>query len=255
LVILDGLEDEVVVGGLLRAVLARLRHHTVLQQLGQILNCPFTFLMHSKGRLVRESKSFVDREARKYRGSIKATYFAVGFMLGNRGLLAQVGLAEKQRGGCLFGAHRRDDLGEGGELGEQVSIGKKRELEVALEVVEDDFVEQARAVLGRRETLQRAAHGDVIGLDLGDDVLAETARAEADPVAEVADPTPVVLADVEVIVVAELEARVAELAAAAVLWFLAQLQVPLQVGVGRLFHVNIEELGHESLEALVLQGC
>jgi hypothetical protein len=66
---------------------------------------------------------------------------------------------------------------------------------------------------------------------LRDYVLIQAPSARADPVTKVANPTPIVLAHVEVVVIAELQARVAELSIALVLGFLAKLKVSAQIHV------------------------
>ena len=77
--------------------------------------------------------------------------------------------------------------------------------------------------------------------------MSEAASAEAYAVAEVADPTPIVLAHIEVIVVVKLEARVAELPMAPILRLLRQLQVSFKVRMPLLFGINLEQLRNEDL--------
>ena len=47
-----------------------------------------------------------------------------------------------------------------------------------------------------------SSHRYVVRFELRDDILSITASAEADPVAEVADPTAIVFANVKIVVVA-----------------------------------------------------
>ena len=91
-----------------------------------------------------------------------------------------------------------------------------------LEVIKDDFVEltETAAWLDAR---QGSTHGQIVGLELRDDILAQTPGAEAHAVAEVADPAAVVFADVEVVIIAQLQTRVAKLPVASILRLLSQL--------------------------------
>lgn len=86
-----------------------------------------------------------------------------------------------------------------------------------------------------------ATHRDVVSLYLSDNVLPEAARAEAYSIAEVTDPAPIVLAHLEVVVVAEAEAGVAKLPIAPVLGLLRQRQMPFQVDIWILLHVDLEQ--------------
>ena len=61
------------------------------------------------------------------------------------------------------------------------------------------------------------------------------------------DPTAVVLAHIEVIVVTKLETSVAELPIASVLWLLTELQVSFQVDVSVLLCVDLEQFRDQSL--------
>jgi len=69
----------------------------------------------------------------------------------------------------------------------------------------------------------------------------------------VADPASIVLTDVEVVIVAKLEACMAELPVAAVLWLLSQSQVPLQVNVRVLLAVDLQQFWDKCLKAFVLK--
>ena len=124
-----------------------------------------------------------------------------------------------------------------------------------LEVLCNHFVQEALLVRAETPADRRegTTHRDVVGLELRDHVLPQASGAKAHAVAEVADPAAIVLAHVEVVIVVELEARVAELPVALILWFLRQLDVPLQVCVLRLLRVELEELWHKDLEALCEQ--
>ena len=73
------------------------------------------------------------------------------------------------------------------------------------------------------------SHSDVVRLELCDHILPQASCAETHAIAEVADPAPIVLAHVEVVVVAQFQASVTELAVTAVERFLGQLEVPLEI--------------------------
>lgn len=108
-----------------------------------------------------------------------------------------------------------------------------------LEIVVDHLVQLT--VAGESlNRLQRSPHGYVVGFDLGNDILVQTPSARADSVAEVADPAAVVFAHIKVVVVAQLQTRVAKLPIALVLWLLAQLQVPPQIHVPVFLSVKLE---------------
>ena len=47
-----------------------------------------------------------------------------------------------------------------------------------------------------------AAHSDVVGLELCDHILSQAARAEAHAIAKVANPAPIILTHVKVVIVA-----------------------------------------------------
>lgn len=107
--------------------------------------------------------------------------------------------------------------------------------------------------------MEVATHGDIVCLDLRDDVLSEAARAKTDPVAEVTDPTPIVFAHFKVVVVAEAQACVTELTIAPVLGLLSKCQVPPQVDVRVLLHIYLQQFWDEGLKAslvvFILSTC
>lgn len=106
-----------------------------------------------------------------------------------------------------------------------------------LEVVMDKTVNLG---VSFSEGVQTATHRNVVGLQLRDYILSQAPRAETNTVAEVTDPTPIVLAHIEVIIIAKLETSMAELSIATVLWLLTELQVPFQVHVSVFFCVNLQ---------------
>ena len=67
-------------------------------------------------------------------------------------------------------------------------------------------------------------------------------------------PASIVLAHVEVVIVAQLEASVAELAIAAILRLLRQLQMALQID-RRLILIKLQEFGGQSVETLIEKRC
>ena len=130
-----------------------------------------------------------------------------------------------------------------GELGDEVHIGEEGEPQMSLEVVKDYFVQLTRYLWpagSRLERWQSSAHRDVVRLQLRDVVLAEAAWARTHPIAELADPTPIVLAHVEVILVEAHEASMAELSIAAIVWHLGKLEVSFDVDIRKLFSVNLQ---------------
>lgn len=108
-----------------------------------------------------------------------------------------------------------------------------------LEIVVDHLI-QLTVARERLNRLQRSAHGYVVSFDLGNDILVETPSARANSVAEVTNPAAIVFAHVEVVVVAQLQTRVAKLAIALVLGLLAQLQVSAQIHVSVFLSVQLQ---------------
>ena len=98
-----------------------------------------------------------------------------------------------------------------------------------MEAIVDDLVQHALTFASVLNTGKRTSHSNVVRLELCDHILPQAPCAETHAIAEVADPAPIVLAHVEVIVVAKFKARVTELAVTAVERFLGQLEVPLEI--------------------------
>ena len=89
-----------------------------------------------------------------------------------------------------------------------------------LKTVVDDFIERTLITTVTALLLyarKSATHCDIVCFELRDDILAQTACAEAHPVAEVANPTTIVLTHVEVVIVAQFQTGMAKLAIAAIL--------------------------------------
>ena len=98
-----------------------------------------------------------------------------------------------------------------------------------MEAIVDDLVQHALTFASVLNTGKCTSHSNVVRLELSDHILPQAPCAETHAIAEVADPAPIVLAHVEVIVVAKFKARVTELAVTAVERFLGQLEVPLEI--------------------------
>ena len=98
-----------------------------------------------------------------------------------------------------------------------------------LKPIEYDFIKQTLTVVSVLNTGEHASHSNVVGLQLCDHILPQTPRAEAHTVTEVTDPATIVLAHIEIVVVAQLETSVAKLAIAAILRLLRKFKVSLQV--------------------------
>ena len=82
---------------------------------------------------------------------------------------------------------------------------------------------------------------------MSDVVLAQASCTRAHSVAELADPTPIILAHVEVIFIEAHEARVAELPIAAIVWHFRELKMSLKVDIRIPFSVYLQQLGDENL--------
>ena len=115
-----------------------------------------------------------------------------------------------------------------------------------LELVEDDLVEQALTLLPVLNAGKHSTHANVVRLQLCNDILPQAPRAKAHTVAEVADPAAIILAHIEVVIVAQLEACVAEFAIAAILRFLRKLEMALQVD-RVLLGVQLQDARYQSL--------
>ena len=103
-----------------------------------------------------------------------------------------------------------------------MDVRQKSQPEVCLEIVVYHIVKVAAVGRAILQYLKISSHRYVVRFELRDDILSITASAEADPVAEVTDPTAIVFANVKIVVVAQLETGMAELAIAAILWLLCQ---------------------------------
>ena len=83
-----------------------------------------------------------------------------------------------------------------------MDICEQSEPQMCLKAIKDDFVEQALTVATVLNTGEHASHPNVVGLQLRDHVLPQASCAEAHPIAEVTNPTAIVLAHIEVVIVA-----------------------------------------------------
>ena len=85
-------------------------------------------------------------------------------------------------------------------------------------------------------------------------VLSQAPRTRTNPVAELADPTAIVLAHVKVILVEAHEASITELPIATIVWHFRELKVSLDVYIRKLFSVYLQQFGDECLYKYVTKS-